>query len=67
MATSLERSQPHFNPENVAKIGRVFCEIIGLEHMEKPEAVSVHSTDNKRLPIRLSKQLNISCRFGDSE
>jgi len=40
MATSLERSQPHFNPENVAKIGRVFCEIIGLEHMEKPEAVS---------------------------
>ena len=41
MATSFERSQPHFtaiiytrnatNPENFAKIGRVRSEIIGLE------------------------------------
>ena len=45
MATSFERSQPHFtaiiytrnatNPENFAKIGRVRSEIIGLEPVVK--------------------------------
>jgi len=50
MATPIELSQPYFtgiiyarratNPENWAKIGRVYFEIIGLERIVKPEALS---------------------------
>ena len=47
MATSFERSQPHFtaiiyahNSENFLKISRVVREISGLESVVKPEAVS---------------------------
>jgi len=50
-ATALERSQPSItaiiyarnatNPEHFAKIGGIHSEIIGLEPIVKPEAVSV--------------------------